>query len=61
MTEKSVVAQTTERIIDMLRDAYIDTYGPEKWVSLSDQQKHDVIMILTKDTLKALDILTEEA
>lgn len=44
-------------IIAMIQEAYIQTYGPEKWQSLTDQQRHDVILALARDTLEALDAL----
>ena len=44
-------------IIAIIQEAYIKTYGPEKWQSLTDQQRHDVIMTLARDTLKALETL----
>ena len=40
--------------INWVKAAYIKVYGPEKWYSLTDQQKHDVVMILARDTEKAL-------
>lgn len=43
------------KMIDMITTAYITVYGYEKWNNLSDQQKHDVIMTITKDALTALD------
>lgn len=39
----------------MIQEAYIQTYSLEKWQSLTDQQRHDVIMTLARDTLEALD------
>jgi hypothetical protein len=42
-------------VITMIQEAYIQTYGPEKWQSLTDQQRHDVIMTLARDMLEALD------
>lgn len=41
--------------VAMIQEAYIQTYGLEKWQSLTDQQRHDVIMTLARDTLEALD------
>lgn len=44
-----------DKMIDMAATAYIKVYGFEKWNSLTDQQKHDVVMILLNDLSKALD------
>lgn len=44
-----------EKIIMMVREAYINTYGAEKWNALTDEEKHDVTMILVKDMLKAME------
>lgn len=44
----------TERtIINSIVEAYIKVMRQSKWDSLSDQQKHDVIMTIVKDMLKA--------
>lgn len=40
--------------ISWVKAAYIKVYGPEKWRALTDQQKHDVVMILARDTENAL-------
>lgn len=45
---------TIERTINIIKETYIKVYGAEKWQSLTDKEKHDVVMILTKDMLKAL-------
>ena len=42
-------------IIEACKTAYINTMGVEKWESLTDEQKHDVIMIMAKDFNKMLD------
>lgn len=44
-----------DKIIEMAKAAYIQVYGFEKWNGLTDQQKHDAIMILLNDLNKALD------
>lgn len=41
--------------ISWTKAAYIRVYGPEKWRSLTDDQKHEVVMILARDTEKALE------
>lgn len=50
-----------DKTIDMMASVYIQAYGPEKWASLSVQEKHDVVMALVKLSLKTLDALTEKA
>lgn len=42
------------KTVQMIVDAYISVMGAEKWSSLTDQEKHDVVMTITKDALKAL-------
>ena len=41
-------------MIGMIAEAYIRVYGLEKWESLTDEQKHDVVMTVAKDLLKEL-------
>ena len=43
-----------KRIVRIIRMAYIETYGIEKWNSLTDTEKHDAIMIIVADTLKMM-------
>ena len=45
---------TTEKLVDLMQDAYIKVMGLEKWNSLTDEQKHDAIMLMVKDALKAI-------
>ena len=40
--------------IGAVKESYIKVYGVEKWCSLTDEQKHDTVMLLAKDMLKAL-------
>ncbi len=42
-----------ELITEAAKEAYIAIMGETKWNSLTDQQKHDVTMIMVKDMLKA--------
>lgn len=42
------------KTVQMIVDAYISVMSAEKWSSLTDQEKHDVVMTITKDALKAL-------
>lgn len=41
------------QMIEMVRTAYVKVYGEAKWISLTNQQKHDVVMILCEDLLNA--------
>lgn len=43
--------------INLIKGAYIKVYGAEKWESLNDQEKHDVIMILANNLMKAAENL----
>lgn len=43
-----------EMFIEMARKAYIDVMGEEKWISLTDKEKHDAVMIMANDMMKAL-------
>jgi len=43
-----------ELITEAAKEAYIAIMGKTKWNSLTDQQKHDVIMIMVKDMHKAM-------
>lgn len=49
---------TTEQFLDFFadsaRDCYIKIYGLEKWMSLTDKEKHDVVMILANDLNRIL-------
>lgn len=51
------MTNTTDRMIDMIADAYIKVMGAEKWASLTDQQKHDAVMAIAKDALKAVEAI----
>lgn len=35
-----------EKTADMLRDAYIEAYGVEKWNGLDDEEKAEVVRLL---------------
>jgi hypothetical protein len=48
---------TEQRIVNSIVETYIEVMGQSKWDSLSDQQKHDMIMRIVKDVLKALETL----
>ena len=40
------------QVIDMIAEAYIMTYGQEKWNSLTDEQKRTVVMTIAQDLMK---------
>lgn len=37
------------RIIEMIKEAYISVLGVEKWNGLTNKDKHDVIMMIAQD------------
>ena len=43
-----------DKMVGMIQQAYIEVYGIEKWISLTDQQKHDAVMIIVRDMHRAL-------
>lgn len=43
-----------DKMIDMIIKSYITVMGEEKWNSLTDEQKHDVIMTIAKDALNRI-------
>lgn len=44
----------TDKMIDMIVKSYITVMGEEKWNSLSDEQKHDVVMTIATDALNRI-------
>jgi hypothetical protein len=52
-TKKEGKTMTEQKIINSIVEAYIKVMGQSKWDGLSDQQKHDVIMMIVNDMLKA--------
>lgn len=42
-------------IVNAIVESYVKVMGADKWNSLTENQQHDVIMILVKDMLKAVD------
>lgn len=44
-----------EKMRDMIIDAYIEAMGIDKWISLTNKEKHDVVMAIARDLLRALD------
>ena len=47
------------KIVEMIIEAYIMVMGLEKWNSLTEQQQHDVIMIIVKDALQGLTAMVD--
>ena len=45
--------------IESVQAAYIKSYGERKWLGLTDQQRHDVVMFITQDILKALETVED--
>ena len=43
-----------EKMVDTIAKAYIEVMGIEKWNSLTDEQKHDAVMILARDLDKVI-------
>lgn len=43
----------TDKMINMITEAYIKVMGADKWNSLTDDEKHDAVMIIAKDLMKA--------
>lgn len=44
-----------ETIINACIKSYINVMGEEKWNALGDDRQHDMIMLMVKDALKALE------
>lgn len=42
------------RFIDMVKESYVSVMGIGKWNSLTDAQKHDVIMIFVEQLVAAM-------
>lgn len=40
--------QFFEMFIETAKNAYIKVMGEEKWISLTDKEKHDVVMAIAK-------------
>lgn len=43
-----------EKMVEMIKNAYIEVYGVEKWESLNNQEKHDAIMFIAQDLSRAI-------
>lgn len=44
-----------DKMVEMMKAAYIEIMGVEKWNSLTEEEQHDAIMFMVKDATKALD------
>lgn len=55
MKVNGATAEFAESLIDATVTAYIAVMGYDKWYSLTEQEQHDVIMILLGDLSKAID------
>lgn len=55
--QERVIKMTNEKFFDMFietaKNAYIEIMGEEKWISLTDNEKHDAVMLLAKGMAKA--------
>jgi hypothetical protein len=47
--------ESWEKMVNMIKQAYIETLGEGRWNSMTDKEKHDAVMLITKDMLKAID------
>lgn len=45
-----------EMFIETAKNAYIKVFGEEKWNSLTDTEKHDVVMMLAKGMTAAFEM-----
>lgn len=45
-----------DKMIEMAKEAYIKVYGAENWNGLTDQKKHDAVMLIWKDFAKAVGV-----
>lgn len=45
-----------EKMIQMAREAYISVMGANKWNSMTDEQKHDVVMMVLYGMGKSMGI-----
>lgn len=52
-----MLSKEENRIVTLSEKAYIKILGKKKWNSLTDQQKHDAIMIMVNDMLIRADML----
>jgi len=49
-----------DKFVDTVVKVYIQVYGLDKWLSLTLQEQHDVIMIIAVDLNNWLDQLEKE-
>ncbi len=46
---------TADKIVDMVVESYIVVMGRVNWDAKTPEEQHDIVMILIKDALKALE------
>ena len=51
---------TANHIANLVIQSYISVMGRENWDSKTTEQQHDIIMILIRDALKALEKAEKE-
>lgn len=44
-----------DKMVDMAKESYVQVMGEDTWNNLTDQQKHDVVMIMWTDFGKAVE------
>ena len=60
MKAQTVEDQFIDKFVDIVSESYIQVYGLDKWLSLTLQEQHDVIMIIAVDLNNWLDRLEKE-
>lgn len=56
------MTKTTEQhIANLIAQSYIEVMGKENWDSKTPKEQHDIIMILLRDALKALEAIETHA
>lgn len=60
MKAQTVEDKFIDEFVDIVSEAYIQVYGLDKWLSLTLQEQHDVIMTLAVDLNSWLDQLEKE-
>ena len=60
MGTQLTVDEFIHKFVDTVVKVYIQVYGLDKWLSLTLQEQHDVIMIIAVDLNNWLDRLEKE-
>lgn len=60
MGTQLTVDEFINKFVDTVVKVYIQVYGLDKWLSLTLQEQHDVIMIIAVDLNNWLDQLEKE-